>query len=63
MARYYEIGTNRPMYIEEGVVKYSLSELSHKHRIGHLWIGGRWPERLLKVEYLAWQARVEQKER
>ena len=57
-ARYYEIGTNRPMYIEQGVVKYSLAELSHRHRMAHGWIGGRWPERLLKVEYPAWRARV-----
>jgi len=56
-ARYYEIGTNRPMFIEQGVVKYKLEELSHSHRVGHGWIGGRWPERLLKVEYPAWRAR------
>ena len=59
-ARYYEIGTNRPMYIEQGVVKYSLAELSHKHRMGHGWIGGRWPEKLLEVEYPAWRARMTQ---
>tara|TARA_Y100001960_G_scaffold328928_1_gene418931 strand:- start:2500 stop:3642 length:1143 start_codon:yes stop_codon:yes gene_type:complete len=53
-ARYYEIGTDRPMFIEDGIVKYKLSELSHTKRIGHLWIGGRWPENLLKVEYPAW---------
>ena len=53
-ARYYEIGSNRPMFIEKGIVKYKLSELSHAKRIGHLWIGGRWPESLLKVEYPAW---------
>ena len=56
-ARYYEIGTNRPMFIEQGVVKYSLAELSHSHRVGHGWIGGRWPARLLAVEYPAWQRR------
>jgi PelA/Pel-15E family pectate lyase len=53
-ARYYDIGTNRPMFIEKGVVKYELSELSHAKRIGHLWIGGRWPDNLLKAEYPAW---------
>ncbi len=53
-ARYYDIGTNRPMFIEKGVVKYELSELSHAKRIGHLWIGGRWPNNLLMVEYPAW---------
>ena len=56
-ARYYEIGTNRPMFIEQGVVKYSLAELSHSHRVGHGWIGGRWPAGLLAVEYPAWQRR------
>ena len=60
-ARYYEIGTNRPMYIEQGVVRYSLAELSHKHRTGHGWIGGRWPQGLLETEYPAWLERVGQK--
>lgn len=54
-ARYYEIGTNRPMFIEQGVVKYSLAELSHSHRIGHGWIGGRWPAGLLAAEYPKWR--------
>ncbi|MEO1826139.1 MAG: pectate lyase [Roseibacillus sp.] len=54
-ARYYEIGTNRPMFIEQGVVKYSLAELSHSHRIGHGWIGGRWPAGLLAADYPAWR--------
>ena len=54
-ARYYEIGTNRPMYIEQGVVKYSLAELSHSHRIGHGWIGGRWPAGLLAADYPTWR--------
>jgi len=57
-ARYYEIGTNRPLFIEQGVVKYTLAELSHSHRVGHGWIGGRWPARLLKVEYPAWRERI-----
>ena len=56
-ARYYEIGTNRPMFIEKGIVKYKLADLSHAKRIGHLWIGGRWPDSLLKVEYPAWKNR------
>ena len=61
-ARYYEIGTNRPMFIEQGVVKYSLAELSHSHRIGHGWIGGRWPAGLLAADYPAWR-RERRKER
>lgn len=58
-ARYYEIGTNRPMFIEQGVVKYTLAELSHAHRIGHGWIGGRWPAGLLAAEYPAWRKKQE----
>ncbi|HCQ32389.1 MAG TPA: pectate lyase [Verrucomicrobiales bacterium] len=54
-ARYYEIGTNRPMFIERGEVKYSLAELSHSHRVGHGWIGGRWPAGLLAAEYPVWR--------
>ena len=54
-ARYYEIGTNKPMFIEQGVVKYTLAELSHSHRVGHGWIGGRWPAELLATEYPAWR--------
>ena len=61
-ARYYEIGTDRPMFIEKGVVKYKLSELSHTKRIGHLWIGGRWPGNLLKVEYPAWVEKYQAKD-
>ena len=61
-ARYYEIGSDRPMFIEKGVAKYKLSELSHTKRIGHLWIGGRWPENLLKVEYPAWVEKYQAKD-
>ena len=62
-ARYYEIGTNRPMFIEKGIVKYKLSELSHNKRIGHLWIGGRWPDNLLKVDHPAWLEKHQAKDK
>ena len=52
--RYYEIGTDRVMYIEQGKIHYSLDALSHKHRIGHAWIGGRWPAGPLE-EYEDWK--------
>ena len=54
--RYYEIGTDRVMYIEQGVVHYSLAALSHKHRVGHAWIGGRWPAGPL-LKYAGWRTR------
>jgi len=54
--RYYEIGTDRVMYIEQGVVHYSLAALSHKHRVGHAWIGGRWPAGPLQ-DYAGWRAK------
>ena len=62
-ARYYEIGTNRPMFIEKGIVKYKLSELSHNKRIDHLWIGGRWPDNLLKVDHPAWLEKHQAKDK
>ena len=53
--RYYGIGSNRVLYIENGIVHYELAKLSHKHRVGHGWIGGRWPAALLEREYPAWK--------
>ncbi|MFP6874332.1 MAG: pectate lyase [Verrucomicrobiales bacterium] len=56
--RYYEIGTGRVMYIEQGTVHYSLAALSHKHRVGHAWIGGQWPARPLQ-QYAGWRQKWE----
>ena len=53
--RYYEIGSNRVLYIENGRIHYELARLSPRHRVGHGWIGGRWPAALLDRDYPAWR--------
>ena len=53
-ARFYEIGTNRPMFVDrDGIPKYDLSEIGYERRNGYSWLGYG-PERLLNKEYPAW---------
>jgi PelA/Pel-15E family pectate lyase len=57
-ARFYEIGTNRPIFSgRDGVIRYSLTEIEHERRIGYAWLG-TWPARLLDTEYPAWKKTV-----
>ncbi|XEC94554.1 pectate lyase [Paenibacillus tarimensis] len=47
--RFYEIGTNRPIYSgRDGVVKYSILEIEKERRDGYRW-AGEWPKKLLEV--------------
>jgi len=56
-ARFYEIGTNRPMYCDrDGVVQYSLAAIGYERRNGYAWLGD-WPAELLAREYPAWKAK------
>lgn len=58
-ARFYEIGTNRPMFVgRDGIVRSSLAEIEHERRIGYNYLGG-WARELLATEYPAWRKRVE----
>ena len=53
-ARFYEIGTNRPIYSgRDGVIKYTLAEIEYERRTGYAWIGD-WPRALVEREYPAW---------
>jgi PelA/Pel-15E family pectate lyase len=55
-ARFYEIGTNRPIFCgRDGVVKYSLAEIEHERRIGYRWY---WDSaaKLAAKDYPAWRA-------
>jgi PelA/Pel-15E family pectate lyase len=53
-ARYYELGTNRPMFVDrDGLPKYSFAEMSYERRNGYSWLG-RWPQKVLN-EYPAWR--------
>jgi len=57
-ARFYQIGTNRPMYSgRDGVVRYDISEIDVERRTGYAWLGN-WPARLLDTEYPRWKARI-----
>ncbi len=56
-ARFYEIGTNRPIFCDrDGVPKRSLAEIGYERRNGYAWLGA-WPRDLLEKEYPAWQRR------
>ncbi len=54
-ARFYQIGTNRPLFCgRDGKIKYSLAEIEHERRTGYSWYG-RGPSGLLAKDYPAWQ--------
>jgi PelA/Pel-15E family pectate lyase len=66
-ARFYELGTNRPIFSSRCEVdecdddpffmrRYSLAEIDNERRVGYAWYGN-WPARLLSTTYPAWQAR------
>ena len=59
-ARFYEIGTNRPIFSDrDSVKKYNLSEIGIERRTGYKWYG-YWPQNLLTKEYPQWKAKVSQ---
>jgi PelA/Pel-15E family pectate lyase len=54
-ARFYEIGTNRPLYVDrDGVPKYNLADIGYERRNGYSWLGD-WPQSLLEQDYPAWR--------
>jgi PelA/Pel-15E family pectate lyase len=56
-ARFYEIGTNRPIFIgRDSVIRYNYSEIERERRRGYAYYG-YWPEKLLSEEYPAWAAK------
>ncbi|SFR97735.1 pectate lyase [Anaeromicropila populeti] len=47
-ARFYQIGTNKPIFVgRDGVVKYKLSDIEKERRTGYAWYG-TWPSSVLK---------------
>jgi len=57
-ARFYEIGTNKPLFADrDGVAKYDLEDIGYERRNGYAWYG-TWPAKLLSDEYPAWKTRV-----
>ena len=57
-ARFYEIGTNRPVFEgRDGVVRYDVSEIEAERRNGYGWYTEE-PLKLINREYTAWQKRL-----
>ncbi len=55
-ARFYEIGTNRPIFSgRDGVIRYSLAEIERERRGGYAWYGRRGED--VATRYRKWCAR------
>ena len=58
-ARFYEIGTNRPIFLgRDSVVRYDVSEIEDERRNGYQWYVSA-PVELLQKDYLAWKKLLE----
>jgi PelA/Pel-15E family pectate lyase len=55
-ARFYELGTNRPLYLDrDSVFHYRFSDIGYERRSGYAY-HGTWPASLLEKDYPAWRA-------
>jgi PelA/Pel-15E family pectate lyase len=53
-ARFYELGTNRPIFVgRDGVIKYDVAQIEHERRTGYNWYVDE-PAKLLQRDYPAW---------
>lgn len=53
-ARFYDIETNKPMFVgRDSVKRWSLTEIENERRVGYAWYGG-WPKDLINKEYPKW---------
>jgi PelA/Pel-15E family pectate lyase len=54
-ARFYEIGTNRPIFSgRNSVIRYDMAEIEHERRVNYAWYGA-WPAALVDREYPEWK--------
>ena len=54
-ARFYELGTNRPIFLgRDSVVRYAFAEIELERRIGYSYYG-TWPATLLSRDYPDWR--------
>lgn len=57
-ARFYELGTNRPIFMgRESVVRYDFTEIERERRTGYRYFGA-FAETLLTQDYPAWRRRL-----
>ena len=60
-ARFYEMGTNRPIFVgRDSVVKYDVAQIEHERRTGYRWYVDE-PANLLRKEYPAWHESLRKK--
>lgn len=56
-ARFYQLGTNRPIFLgRDSVVRYALAEIEQERRSGYSYYGG-WAAELLAEDYPLWRSR------
>jgi PelA/Pel-15E family pectate lyase len=56
-ARFYELRTNRPLYVDrDSIFRYDFNRLSYERRSGYGY-NGTWPADLLQRDYPAWRAK------
>jgi PelA/Pel-15E family pectate lyase len=56
-ARFYELGTNRPLYVDrDSVYRYDYSQISYERRSGYAYHSDT-PALLLREDYPRWRAR------
>jgi PelA/Pel-15E family pectate lyase len=56
-ARFHELGTNRPIFLDrDSVVRYSLAEIGQERRGGYAWYGS-WADELLAKDYPEWRSK------
>lgn len=60
-ARFYELETNRPLYVDrDSIYRYDYNEISYERRSGY-WYHGDWAASLLEHNYPAWKKRLPRK--
>lgn len=58
-ARFYELDTNRPIFVgRDAVIRYKLTEIEHERRIGYAWYVTS-PGKLLTQDYPAWRKKID----
>lgn len=56
-ARFYELGTNKPIYIgRDKVIRYDFNEIERERRTGYIYLSD-WPAKLLSEDYPRWLSR------
>ncbi len=60
-ARFYDIGTNRPIFVgRDGIIKYDVAQIEDERRNNYQWYVNT-PAKLLDEDYPAWQKKMKGK--